>query len=155
MKRRIEEEIQRLVSDFGDISSVWLCGSRANEGGAAGDDWDLLVFGDRRVAEALESSESFFDRDVDLKFVDVTTGELKRLWRSGDWEDFQSWFWVERSPTVAEYHSARFGDQLVMMGGEWVEAGELTVTRKRAVRLWPELQGAEPGRPGDDDEPVN
>lgn len=155
MERRIEKEIQHLVSDFGDISSVWLCGSRANESGASGDDWDLLVFGDRQVAEVLESSGNFFGRDVDLKFVDLAAGELKRLWKSAEWEDFQSWFWVQRSPTVAEYHSARFGDQLVMMGGEWVEAGELTVTRKRAVRLWPESRPAASGEPGDDDAPVN
>jgi hypothetical protein len=140
VERRIEREIQHLVTDFSDISSIWLCGSRANEGGETGDDWDLLVFGERRVAEALESSGNFLGRDVDLKFVDLATSELKRLWKSTDWEDFQSWFWVERSPTVAEYHSAHFGDQLVMMGGEWVEAGELTVTKKRALRLWPEPQ---------------
>jgi hypothetical protein len=135
---QIEKNVQQLVTRFGDISSIWLCGSRANEEGTADDDWDLIVFGDRRVAEALEAGGNFLGQNVDLKFVDPEAGELKRLWQSAPWEDFASWGWSERSPTEAEYHSTRFGDQLVMMNGEWVEAGELTVTHKRAVRLWPE-----------------
>jgi hypothetical protein len=134
---QIEKNLQQLVARFGPISSIWLCGSRANEKAVAGDDWDLVVFGDRRVAEALELGGNFLGQDVDLKFVDPGTGEVKRLFKATGWEDFASWYWTERSPSEAEYHSARFGDQLVMMGGEWVEAGELTVTRKRAVRLWP------------------
>jgi hypothetical protein len=137
---RIEKTVQQLVARFGEISSIWLCGSRANPEGAEGvekDDWDLVVFGDRKVAEELELDGNFLGRDFDLKLVDPATGELKRLWKSDAWEDFASWCWTERSPTEAEYHSARFGDQLVMMGGEWVEGGELTVVRKRALRLWP------------------
>jgi hypothetical protein len=137
IESRIEKNVRQLVSRFGEISSIWLCGSRANEKGAAGDDWDLVVFGSRGVAEALELGGNFLGKDVDLKFVDPATGELKRLWKSDSWEDFASWSWTERSPSEAEYHSARFDDQLVMMGGEWVDAGELTVTHKRALRLWP------------------
>jgi len=140
IEKRIERRIQQLVAKFGDISSIWLCGSRANSPGAESvekDDWDLVVFGNRRVAEELELDGNFLGKDVDLKLVDPATGELKRLWKSAAWEDFSSWYWTERSPIEAEYHSARFGDQLVMMGGEWVEAGELTVVRKRALRLWP------------------
>ena len=139
IESRIQKTIQQLVSRYRDISSIWLCGSRANSAGESveRDDWDLLVFGGRGVAEALELDGNSLGEDVDLKLVDPRAGELKRLWKSGAWEDFASWCWTERSPTEAEYHSARFGDQLVMMGGEWVEAGELTVRSKRALRLWP------------------
>jgi predicted nucleotidyltransferase len=134
---QLEKSVRQLVSRFGDISSIWLCGSRANEKGVTGDDWDLVVFGARQVAEEIELAGNFLGKSFDLKFVDPANGELKRLWQSASWEDFASWYWVERLPAEAEYHCARFGDQLVMMGGEWVEAAELTVTTKRALRLWP------------------
>jgi hypothetical protein len=136
---RIEKNIRQLAAAFDDdIASVWLCGSRANGGAAAGADWDLLVFGKREVAEALERGRNFFGKNVDLRFVDLESRELKRLWRSAGWEDFAGWSWTELSREEAEYHCARLSEQLVSMGGEWVEAGTLSVTRKKAVKLWPE-----------------
>ncbi|HTQ81166.1 MAG TPA: nucleotidyltransferase domain-containing protein [Thermoanaerobaculia bacterium] len=128
-----------MATTFNELASIWLSGSRANDGGAQDADWDLVVFGNRQAAEALEASGSFLGQDVDVVFVDLASGEFKRLWKSEIWEDFASWCWIERSATEAEYHSAKFSDQLVMMGGEWVEAGALAVTRKRALRLWPTL----------------
>jgi len=136
---RIEQNIRQLAATFdADITSVWLCGSRANGGGTNGADWDLVVFGKREVAMALEHGSLSLGRDVDLRFVDVASGQIKRLGTAGDWEDFLGWGWTLLSTSEAEYHAAKMSEQLVMLGGEWVEAGTLSVTLKRAVRLWPE-----------------
>jgi hypothetical protein len=135
----IEMNIRQLAAAFdADIASIWLCGSRANGDAAEGEDWDLVVFGKRQVAEALELGANFFGKQVDLRFVDAANGEIKRLWRQEGWEDFAGWAWTEISPGVAEHHCARLQEQLVLLGGEWVEGGALSVTRKKAVKLWPE-----------------
>jgi predicted nucleotidyltransferase len=142
---RIERNLRQLAATFDDdITSTWLCGSRANGETTTDADWDLLVFGKREVAEALERGRNFFGRDVDLRFVDLARHEIKRLWRSAAWEDFASWSWTELSPSEAEYHGAKLSEQLVSMGGEWVEAGTLSVTRKKALRLWPEISAEPP-----------
>lgn len=135
----IAMNVRQLAAAFDpDIASIWLCGSRVHREAAEGEDWDLLVFGSRQVAEVLELGANFFGKDVDLRFVDLANGEIKRLWKPEGWKDFASWAWTETTPGEAEHHCAKLHEQLVMMGGEWVEAGNLTVTRKKAVKIWPE-----------------
>jgi hypothetical protein len=135
----ITMNVRQLAAAFDpDVASIWLCGSRANGGAAEGEDWDLIVFGSRQVAEALELGANFFGKNVDLRFVDLANGEIKRLWKPEGWQDFASWAWAEIAPGEAEHHCAKLHEQLVMMGGEWVEAGSLSVTRRRAVQIWPE-----------------
>jgi hypothetical protein len=137
---RIERNIQRLAARLDNFASIWLSGSRANGGEQEASeeiDWDLVVFGSRGEAEAMEAGDRFVSEDMDIVFVDLQTNEFKRLWKSAGWESFASWYWTELSPAEAEYHSAHFSDQLVMMGGEWVDAGALSVTRKKARKLWP------------------
>ncbi|HZF09627.1 MAG TPA: hypothetical protein VFE33_12625 [Thermoanaerobaculia bacterium] len=142
---RIEKNIRQLAATFDDdIASIWLCGSRANGGGMNGADWDLVVFGERQVAEALERRSLPLGNDVDLRFVDVSSGEIKRLGKAAGWEDFLAWDWIPLSASLAEYQATQLSEHLVTLGGEWVEAGTLAITRKRAVRLWPE---PEPGAP--------
>jgi hypothetical protein len=136
---RIASNVRQLAATSGDIRSIWLCGSRANGGAAAASaDWDLVIFGSRSAAEALEQSSSFLGQDVDLLFVDVASGRFKRLGSADGWEDFASWRWTERAPGEAEYQCTRQSDQLVMLNGEWVEAGTLEVVRRKAFRLWPQ-----------------
>jgi len=144
---RIETSIRQLTTAFDDgIVSIWLCGSRANGERGNGADWDLVIFGRREVAAALERGSIPLGGDVDLRFVDVARGEIKRLGRSEGWADFRDWDWTPLSVDEAEYQSAKMSEQLVMLGGEWVEAGALSVSRRRAIRLWPEPDPARPPR---------
>jgi predicted nucleotidyltransferase len=134
----IEINIRQLAAAFDDgVAAIWLCGSRANGETEEGADWDLVVFGTREVAQALELGHNFFGKDADVRFVDGAKGEVKRLWHPGDWEDFSTWGWTEISPTDAHYRCARLHEEWVTLGGEWVEAGTLSVASKRAIKLWP------------------
>src|SRR5262249_50061217 len=123
VEARIERDIRQLAAAFDDdIVSIWLCGSRANGEWAKEADWDLVVFGQREVAVELERGSIPLGEDVDLRFVDVVSGEIKRLGTADGWEDFLDWSWTLLSANVAEYHSTTVREQVVMMGGEWVEA---------------------------------
>src|SRR5207244_1020587 len=99
---RVESNVQPLVATSGRIESSWLCGSRADGATEASADWDLVLFGTRSAVAALEGECNFLGQDVDRRFVDVGSGEFKRLWTPDAWEEFAPWHWIELSAGEAQ-----------------------------------------------------
>ena len=55
-----------LISEFEEITEIWILGSRANSCAHEDSDWDMLVFANSRVLTQLQQEEEFKQSSKDL-----------------------------------------------------------------------------------------
>lgn len=75
--------LNRLTSVHPGITAVWLFGSRANGTCKTDSDWDLLVFGDRSMLDAIRADETFRRPEIDL-FIVHDGNRFESPWPGGD-----------------------------------------------------------------------
>lgn len=75
--------VHRLTSAHPGITAIWLFGSRANGTPKANSDWDLLVFGDHPILEAIRANETFRQPEIDL-FIIYDGNRFESPWPDGD-----------------------------------------------------------------------
>ncbi len=75
--------LNRLTAVHPGITAVWLFGSRANGTFKADSDWDLLVFGDHSILDAIRADETFRRPEIDL-FIVHDGNRFENPWPGGD-----------------------------------------------------------------------
>ena len=97
----------RLRERFPNIDSIWLMGSRANNTAREDSDWDLLVFADKPIFDAIAADSTFFDAAIDLmvvfdgdKFENPFGGRDGRRVKNGS---LSEWEWRHFSLDIATY----------------------------------------------------
>ena len=75
--------LDRLTVVHPGIAAVWLFGSRDNGSFKANSDWDLLVFGDQSILDAIRADESFRRPEIDL-FIVHDGNRFESPWPDGD-----------------------------------------------------------------------
>ena len=120
----------RLVDRFPAIESVWLFGSRANESARNDSDWDLLVFANQEIFDALAADISFCDETIDLlvvfdgdNFAFPYGGKNGRKSKQGS---LKKWEWRHFSLDLASYKACKA-----------VEGLDINIEKKSAVKIWP------------------
>lgn len=61
--------VEQLVKEYPRIESVWLMGSRANDSYREESDWDLLVFANKEVLDAMRQHRELKRERVDVLVV--------------------------------------------------------------------------------------
>jgi predicted nucleotidyltransferase len=126
----IRPYLERLLTAYPTIESVWLIGSRANETARDDSDWDLLVFGSREVLDTLSKDDSFSRSDVDLlvvydgdNFESPYGGIDNRKSKKGS---LRKWEWRHFSPDLASYEACKLGEGL-----------HIDIERRSGIKIWP------------------
>ena len=65
----LKKYLTDLVEEFSDVEEIWLLGSRANNSANENSDWDIMIFADHYVLNALKMNVSFKHQDIDLLVV--------------------------------------------------------------------------------------
>ena len=102
--RNFVERISRAGFD------VWLMGSRANSNARLNSDWDILIFGDRALLDALKTEEPIHDTDV----LVVHDGDIfESPWNKTEEGVLKSgslsgWEWQRKSASEATYSGTKW-----------------------------------------------
>jgi hypothetical protein len=127
----VKEHVERLVTRYPTIASIWLFGSRANDEARDDSDWDLLVFSQGAIAHRLRTDLNCRVEGFDLFVFDTSTGECCNPWRSAGLEGLH---WREVAENEATYRVTKFTPVTIING---CEVGQSEVSWKKAIRLWP------------------
>jgi hypothetical protein len=89
---------------------VWLIGSRANGNAKIDSDWDILIFGDRLLLNALTSEEPIEGADVLVvhdgdSFQSPWNKTEEGILKSGS---LSGWEWHRKSDTAATYSGTKW-----------------------------------------------
>lgn len=131
--------VEQLVSEYPRIESVWLMGSRANDSYREDSDWDLLVFANKEILDAMVQHRNLKRKQVDVMVV-YDSVNFEEPWpeveengrvnpkrgRLSGSRPF-SWEWNQTSQTEATYE-----------GTKPLQGGQTERTIKKALRLWPQ-----------------
>lgn len=129
----IEEYIEKLVTCHPGIKSIWLFGSRANNSYTETSDWDLAVFADREILNALRQSKGLYDKRIDLLIV-FNESDYEQPWpdekgiKKGSLID---WKWKQLSSKEATYETVKYKST------EWFKARMSERLTLHAIKLWP------------------
>ena len=104
---KLRNFIERVSRDGFD---VWLIGSRANGNARADSDWDLLVFGDKALLDALRDEEPVEETDVLVvhdgnAFESPWKTRKEGVLMSGS---LSGWEWQRDSETEATYSGTKW-----------------------------------------------
>ena len=102
--------LNRLVSAYPQIESIWLIGSRAQGTARQDSDWDFFVFATPEVLSALRSDESFRQSNVDLLIV--TNGDSFE----SPWPHSEGGEAIIKRGNLHNYHS-NYGS--LVLGWQW------------------------------------
>lgn len=130
--------VEQLVREYPRIESVWLMGSRANDSYREDSDWDLLVFANKEILDAMRQQRELKRERVDVMVVydginleepwpDVEeNGRVRAKGGKLSGSTPLSWEWNQTSQTEATYE-----------GTKRLADGQTERTLKKAVRFWP------------------
>lgn len=128
---QLKKFVNQLASEYKDITSIWLFGSRANGCHEPDSDWDLFVFGSEEVLNQLKSKPNFYHSDIDLlvvtdgnHFIEPWPGNKPKQ------DSLSNWQWKELTCSEAQYISAKEP----IDGSAWYRSETMV---QKAIRLWP------------------
>jgi predicted nucleotidyltransferase len=133
----VQDYILSLTQAFPSIKEIWLFGSRANDTFKDSSDWDLLVFADEEVFNALQSCSSFNENYIDL-LINYRGDDFTSPWgdppKSGN---LKTWEWEKITETDAVYTEAKCIDNTECSQEFNADFIYTKLTRRNAIRLWP------------------
>ncbi|MEK7323372.1 MAG: nucleotidyltransferase domain-containing protein [Pseudomonadota bacterium] len=133
----VAKYIQELVAEYPAIREVWLIGSRANQSAREDSDWDMLVFTESGVLDALRDDVRFHHLHIDLLVVNSTDDHFEKPW--GDKRKkgtLQAWKWKRLTESEASYESQLWIPDPIQKYAE--ETGDWEDLKLKALRLWPQ-----------------
>ena len=104
LTEHVREYISLLTDSYPAIHEIWLIGSRANSTAREDSDWDLLVFGDPGIFEALEHDVAFYQGGINLLVFYNEAGDFCCPWGSKKKKgDLKDWKWEKKSDSLVTY----------------------------------------------------
>jgi hypothetical protein len=134
---KIDESVQKYIHNFISsyplTNSIWLFGSRANNSYKDDSDWDLLIFADKNILEALKRNNSFNQTGINILVV------FDGKYFEGPWPDKKgskkgdliSWKWTKTLDNEAVYRSVKYKNE-----DEWFKADNLESKTLKAIKIW-------------------
>lgn len=104
----LEQYIKDLTGTYLNIQSIWLFGSRANGSATDNSDWDLLVFANNQVYQALQENTAFHNSNFDVLIVIESAGTFKKPWGRKKAGSLMSLEWKQHTNDTASYLSIKF-----------------------------------------------
>lgn len=97
--------VDRLRKRFDSIDEVWLIGAHANDTGSRDSEWELLIFADEAVLDALKSEAQWQRSDVSLLIV-VDGEHFEKVGDDAGRRNLASIDWHLQDPQSATYRAS-------------------------------------------------
>lgn len=132
--------IKKLTSEYPEIQSIWLFGSRANNTSNNDSDWDLLIFANQNILNQLKQNKAYRHNNIDPLIV-YDGNNFQSPWLRIDKNAYKSgnlneWKWDLLNNKEAQYEINAGVREAVESEEEYA----LYTPRKeilKAVRIWP------------------